>query len=329
MRLIRGLHNIAPYTAQFAKGSVVTIGNFDGVHLGHQCVLAQVKQQAAALGFPSVAMVFEPFPIEFFRPDLAPVRLMNLREKVRALAAVGIDYLLCVSFNQQFAALSAPDFVTQILQQQLQVKHLVIGDDFKFGHQRQGDFAFLRQCGAQMGFRVSAMPTFNLDGARVSSTRVRQVLAKPDLAEAARLMGQGFRFEGRVIHGQKLGRTLGFPTLNLNPKRLQMPVSGVFAVRVAGLADQPWPGVANIGLRPTVQGQRPSIEVHLFDWQQMVYGAHVEVRLEAFIRPEMTFSGLPALQAQIAQDAEQAKLLLINSNHSILSSEHDRLQSNA
>lgn len=329
MRLIRGLHNLSQFTADFAQGSVITIGNFDGVHLGHQCVLAQVKQQAQALNLPSVAMVFEPFPIEYFRPEQAPVRLMNLREKVRALADVGIDYLLCVSFNRQFAAQSAVDFVTQILHQQLQVRHLVIGDDFKFGYQRQGDFAFLSQCGAQMGFSVRAMPTFNLDGVRVSSTRVRQVLAKPDLAEGARLMGQGFRFEGRVIHGQKLGRTIGFPTLNLNPKRLQMPVSGVFAVRVAGLSEQPWPGVANIGVRPTVHGQRPSIEVHLFDWHKMVYGAHVEVRLEAFIRPEMKFSGLPALQAQIAQDAEQARQLLTDSNHLILSSEHDRLQSNA
>jgi riboflavin kinase/FMN adenylyltransferase len=316
MRLIRGLHNINQFTADFAKGSVITIGNFDGVHLGHQRVLAQVKQQAESLGLPSVAMVFEPFPIEYFRPEQAPVRLMNLREKAHALAGVGIDYLLCVSFNRSFAVLTAVDFVDQVLHKQLHAKHLVIGDDFKFGYQRQGDFAFLRQRGVQMGFSVSAMPTFNLDGARVSSTRVRQVLAKPDLSEVARLMGQGFRFEGRVIHGQKLGRTLGFPTLNLNPKRLQMPVNGVFAVSVAGLADQPWPGVANIGLRPTVQGQRPSIEVHLFDWKKMVYGAHVEVRLEAFIRPEMTFSGLPALQAQIVQDAEQARALLTHSYHS-------------
>ncbi|UQB43487.1 bifunctional riboflavin kinase/FAD synthetase [Thiomicrospira microaerophila] len=325
MRLIRGLHNLTRFRLEFAAGSVVTIGNFDGVHLGHQCVLDKVMTQARKQGLPSVVMVFEPFPIEFFSPENAPVRLMNLREKVRALAEYGVDYLLCVSFNQAFAQLSAADFVSNVLQQGLNVRQLVIGDDFRFGHQRQGDFEFLLNWGQASGCEVQAMPTMKIDGHRVSSTRVREVLAAPDLVEAQRLMGQAFRFEGRVIHGQKLGRTIGFPTLNLNPKRLQMPVSGVFAVTVKGLSDKPWPGVANIGVRPTVQGQRPSIEVHLFDWQKMVYGAHVEVRLEAFIRPEMKFSGLPALQSQIAQDAEQARQLLTDSNHSILRSEHDRL----
>lgn len=307
MQLIRGLHNLAGFQTQFSAGSVVTMGNFDGVHLGHQCVLEKLINQAKTLGLPSVVMVFEPFPIEFFRPDQAPVRLMNLREKVRALSQVGIDYLLCVSFNRPFSRLNASDFAQKILCQGLNAKQLVIGDDFRFGYQRQGDFAFLTQWGVEHDCQVSAMSTFNLDGERVSSTRVRDVLAEPDLALAKSLMGQGFHFEGRVIHGQKLGRTLGFPTLNLNPKRLQMPVSGVFAVSVAGLSADTRPGVANIGVRPTVQGQRPSIEVHLFDWDKMVYGAHVEVILEAYIRPEMKFSGLDQLKAQIAQDAIQAR----------------------
>lgn len=325
MRLIRGLHNLTGLMSQFSAGSVVTIGNFDGVHLGHQLVLDKVKRQAQDQGLPSVVIVFEPFPIEFFSPNNAPVRLMNLREKVRALESYGVDYLLCVNFNQTFAELGALDFVTGVLKNALNVRQLVIGDDFRFGHRRQGDFDFLVNWGRHAGCDVQAMPTLSLDGVRISSTRVREVLAESDLRAAARLMGQAFRFEGRVIHGQKLGRTLGFPTLNLNPKRLQMPVSGVFAVTVSGLTDQPWPGVANIGVRPTVQGQRPSIEVHLFDWNKMVYGAHVEVRLEAFIRPEIKFSGLPALQAQIVQDAEQARQLLNYSNYSTLRSEHDRL----
>jgi riboflavin kinase/FMN adenylyltransferase len=314
MQLIRGLHNLASYQSRFDAGSVVTIGNFDGVHLGHQCVLDALKTQAKQRGLPSVVMVFEPFPIEFFSPQQAPVRLMNLREKVRALADAGVEYLVCMTFNAAFSAMSAHDFAQQILYQGLNAKHLVIGDDFRFGHQREGDFGFLSAWGAQTGCQVRAMPTYSMNGERVSSTRVRDVLAQPDLASAQAMMGREFRFEGRVIHGQKLGRTLGFPTLNLNPKRLQMPVRGVFAVRVAGLVEQPWPGVANMGVRPTVQGQRPSIEVHLFDWQKMVYGAHVEVRLQAFIRPEMKFSGLPALQAQIAEDARQARQLLKLSN---------------
>ena len=310
MRLIRGLHNLSVFHSGLAQGSLVTIGNFDGVHLGHQQVLNQVKHLAQQQDLPSVAVIFEPLPIEFFAPDKAPLRLMNLREKLHAFAQAEVDYVLCVAFNAHFAQLDASDFVSKVLKQGLNVRHLVVGDDFRFGRGREGDFDFLSQQGQNLSFGVSAMPTFCLDGERVSSTRIRQLLAIPDLAQAERLLGRHFAFEGRVIHGQKLGRKIGFPTLNLNPKRLQMPVNGVFAVRVAGLTAQPWPGVANIGVRPTVQGVRPSIEVHLFDWNKMVYGAHVEVRLEAFIRPEMKFNGLTELQAQISRDAAQARQFL-------------------
>lgn len=307
MQLISGLHNLRTHAPLFAQGSAVTIGNFDGVHLGHQCVLNRLKQQAKIKNIPTVVMVFEPFPVEYFCPKDAPVRLMNLREKVHALKREGVDFVLCLTFNQAFSQLSADEFIQRVLIDGLNAKHLVVGDDFCFGFQRQGNFELLQQQSTQLGFDVEAMPTYQLDGRRVSSTRVREVLQQPNLESANRLLGHDFRFEGRVIHGQKLGRKLGFPTLNLNPKRLQMPVSGVFAVRVAGLDHQAWPGVANIGVRPTVQGSRPSIEVHLFNWQKMVYGAHVEVRLEAFIRPEMKFDGLETLRAQIQLDAEQAK----------------------
>ncbi|MBE0494552.1 MAG: bifunctional riboflavin kinase/FAD synthetase [Thiomicrospira sp.] len=310
MRLIRGLHNLANAQSALRQGSVVTIGNFDGVHIGHQRVLDELKQCASQAKLPSVVMIFEPFPVEFFRPEDAPVRLMNLREKLHAFERTGVDFVLCVAFNAEFANLSAQQFVIRVLQQGLKVRHLVVGDDFRFGHQRQGDFKFLKAQGKELGFDVSAMSTFIVDAERVSSTRIREVLQIPDLAQANYLLGHDFRFEGRVIHGQKLGRKIGFPTLNLNPKRIQMPVSGVFAVKVAGLAEQAWPGVANIGVRPTVQGKQPSIEVHLFDWQTSVYGAHVEVRLEAFIRPEMKFNGLSELQTQIAKDAAQARQLL-------------------
>lgn len=308
MQLIRGLHNISRYQANLSQGCVLTIGNFDGVHLGHQQVLDCVIQKAQKLQLPSVVMVFEPLPIEFFAPHKAPVRIMNLREKLQAFTQTGVDFVLCVDFNHKFAELTAQQFVEQVLVSQLNLKQLVIGDDFCFGKGRTGNFDYLQAAGEQYGFEVEDQPTFKVENQRISSTRIRQALQKPDLAEALTLLGKPFCFNGRVIHGQKLGRTIGFRTLNLNPKRLQMPLQGVFAVEVLGIADQPWPGVANLGLRPTVDGVRPSIEVHLFDWSEDLYGRHVDVVLKQFIRPEMKFSGLEALKAQIQQDAQQARI---------------------
>lgn len=307
MHLIRGLHNLDSVQGALANGCVLTIGNFDGVHLGHQQVLRSVAKQAKVEKLPSVVMVFEPLPVEFFAPDQAPVRLMNLREKMQAFQATEIDYVLCVRFDANFAGLDAQQFVDSILLQGLNVKHLVVGDDFRFGKQRLGDFAYLQQQGLQKGFSVTDMPTYGVDGQRVSSTRIRNALKKPDLQQAEALLGKAFTFSGRVIHGQKLGRTIGFPTLNLNPKRLQMPVQGVFAVTVDGIAEQPWPGVANLGIRPTVNGHRPSIEVHLFDWNQEIYGRHVDVALRHYLRPEMKFDSLDALTEQIRLDAQQAR----------------------
>ncbi|MCF6253650.1 MAG: bifunctional riboflavin kinase/FAD synthetase [Thiomicrorhabdus sp.] len=307
MQLILGIHNLKCIQTALQRGCVLTIGNFDGVHLGHQQVLKAVVAQAKQLGLPSVVMLFEPLPIEYFAPDNAPVRLMNFREKIKALQGYGIDYVLCVRFNQAFSSLTAQQFVQTILVETLKVQHLVVGDDFRFGQQRQGDFAYLVQAGEAQGFSVTGMPTFDVAGKRVSSTRIRLALQTPNLMEAKALLGKPFHFNGRVIHGQKLGRTLGFRTLNLNPKRIQMPVQGVFAVTVDGIADTPWPGVANIGLRPTVDGVRPSIEVHLFDWNKEVYGAHVSVTLQHFIRPEQKFNGIEALKKQIGLDVEQAK----------------------
>ncbi len=321
MQLIRGLHNLHTVQSKLSQGCVLTIGNFDGLHLGHQQVLNGVTQRAAKLSLPSVVMVFEPLPVEYFTADKAPVRLMNFREKIQALQATGVDYVLCISFDAKFATLSAEAFVQTILIDGLNVKHLVVGDDFRFGRARQGNYAYLQASGAANGFTVEDTPTFSLTEAlmltggasktladeRVSSTRVRVALQTQNLADAKALLGREFSFNGRVIHGQKLGRTLGFKTLNLNPKRLQMPVLGVFAVTVGGIADRPWPGVANVGLRPTVDGVRPSIEVHLFNWDADLYGRHVEVTLQHFIRPEMKFNGLEALKQQISLDAELAK----------------------
>lgn len=312
MQLTLGLHNIDSIKSQLSEGCVLTIGNFDGVHLGHQQVLQAVADKAQQLGLPSLVMLFEPLPIEFFAPEKSPVRLMNLREKVKALQTTQIDHVICVRFNSGFSSLSAEQFVRQTLVEALNIKHLVVGDDFRFGKQRVGDFNYLQQAGQALGFSVDDMPTFGSanpgsNNSRVSSTRIRAALAKPDLVAAQTLLGRPFAFNGRVIHGKKLGRTIGFRTLNLNPKRIQMPVQGVFAVTVDGIADKPWPGVANVGLRPTVDGTRPSIEVHLFNWQQDIYGQHVEVTLEKYLRPEMKFDGLDALKKQIGIDAEAAK----------------------
>ncbi len=307
MQLIRGLHNLNQFKSQLKQGCVLTIGNFDGLHLGHQEIVQTVVEQAKKRCLPSVVMIFEPLPIEYFAFEKAPVRLMNFREKIQALQSTDIDYVLCVRFNASFAELSAEDFVQKILLDGLHIKHLVVGDDFRFGKQRQGDYAYLKASGGLNGFSVIDLPTFDLTKERVSSTRVRAALSSHDLADVKALLGRDFRFNGRVIHGQKLGRTIGFRTLNLNPKRFHMPVQGVFAVTVDGIADRPWPGVANVGLRPTVGGVRPSIEVHLFNWDKDLYGKHVEVILEHFIRAEMKFESVEALKNQIGLDAELAK----------------------
>ena len=311
MQLILGRHNLAQPTAKLRQalrsGSVVTIGNFDGIHLGHQAILDQVADLSEKAGLPSVVMVFEPLPNEFFAPEKAPVRLMNLREKVRAFQRTDIDYVLVVRFDAAFAAMRAQTFVHSLLHQQLKVQHLVVGDDFRFGAQRKGDFNFLTLQGLALGFSVETMHTYELQGRRVSSTRVRDALAANDLAQAQALLGGSFAFHGRVIHGKKLGRQLGFRTLNLNPKRIRMPLNGVYAVYVHGLSSRPQPGVANIGVRPTVKGDRPSIEVHLLNWSQDVYGAHVRVEIVDFIRGEHKFDSLDDLKTQIQSDVAQAR----------------------
>jgi len=288
MRLIRGIHNLQSCKAKFSAGCVLTIGNFDGVHLGHRQVLEQVQKQAKKLELPSVVMFFEPLPSEYFKPEKAPVRLMNMREKLAHFQNEAIDWVVLLRFNAELAQLTAKDFVQQILLNALNIKHIIVGDDFCFGQNRQGNFQFLQTQGQQFGFSVEAMPTHELAAERISSTRVRKALEIPDLNLANTLMGHPFRFDGRVIHGKKLGRQLGFRTLNLNPKRIQMPMKGVFAVKVL----------------------RPSIEVHLFNWHQDIYGQHVQVELQDYIRSEKKFDSLEALKQQITQDATQARKLL-------------------
>ena len=303
MELIRGIHNLKPHH----QGCVLTIGNFDGVHLGHQSVLRQLTVKAEQLQLPATVMTFEPQPLEMIIGDKAPARLTRLRDKYAALQKQGIDQLLCVNFNRKFAALSADDFITELLVKQLGVKYLVVGDDFRFGYKRQGDFAMLQAAGIKYGFAVVSMASFTLDQARVSSTMVREALAQDDLALAEQLLGRPFSIFGKVAHGAKLGRTIGFPTANIPLKRCVDPINGVYVVEVLGLGKQVIAGVANIGKRPTVGGERTQLEVNLFDFTGDLYGKQLEVVLKKRLRGEAKFASFDALRQQIEQDVIAAK----------------------
>ncbi|HWS03529.1 MAG TPA: bifunctional riboflavin kinase/FAD synthetase [Gammaproteobacteria bacterium] len=303
MQLIRGLHNLVPAL----RGCAATIGNFDGVHLGHQAVLGQLAERAAALHLPTTAIIFEPQPQEFFAPEQAPPRLTRLREKLVALRRFSVDRVLCLRFNRALAGLSAEQFVQQVLIDGLGVRYLVVGDDFHFGKDRAGNFEFLTRAGERAGFQVAHMHSFELNAERVSSTRVRAALRAGDLHAAEQMLGRGYRMLGRVAHGDKRGRTIGFPTANLFLHRYSTPVQGVFAVELYGLESEPHYGVANVGTRPTVDGTRSLLEVHLFDFAGDIYGRQVAVEFVHKIRAEKRFDSFPELKAQIEQDAQQAR----------------------
>ncbi|KJY83706.1 FMN adenylyltransferase [Vibrio galatheae] len=306
MELIRGIHNIKSHH----KGCVLTIGNFDGVHLGHQEVLRQVSEQAELLGLPSTVMTFDPQPLELFAKDKAPARLTRLRDKFVQLSKLNIERLLCVNFNHQFANQSADEFISDLLVKRLGVKFLVVGDDFCFGRGRTGNFAMLQQAGQKYGFTVVSTQSFCLQQLRVSSTAIREALAQDNLALAAEMLGRDYSISGRVSHGRKLGRTIGFPTANIPLKRCVSPVSGVYTVQALGLGDEPVGGVANIGNRPTVNGVRQQLEVHLFDFKANLYGKQLEIVLLDKIRDEHKFESFEALKQQIELDAEAARVWL-------------------
>lgn len=308
MKLLRGLHN----PGIGGEGCVATIGNFDGVHLGHQYLIAQLREQALRLGLPLVVVVFEPQPLEFFRGAEAPARVLSFRDKYEALKACGVDQVFCLRFDAALSQLSPQQFVQQVLLDHLKVKHLVVGDDFRFGGDRSGDFNYLKQVGAEHGFSVENTPTQcdpNGDE-RVSSTRLRSALLEGDFETVERLMGRAFVIKGAVLHGQKLGRTIGFATANLALKRKVAPLRGVYAVRITLADGVEHNAVANIGVKPTVGDFRANLEVHIFDFSGDIYGQRVSVRFIAKIRDEQKFSGLDALQAQIKQDAQAARSLL-------------------
>jgi riboflavin kinase/FMN adenylyltransferase len=313
MRLIRGLTNLKRLSGQagspLASGCVATIGNFDGVHLGHKTIIDQVKQKAAQLGVPSVVMIFEPQPREFFQGDEAPPRLMPFRQKFEALLAEGVDMVLCIRFDETFRSYSGMGFIEDVLISGLGVRHLVVGDDFRFGCDRAGDFKLLQGVGQERGFTVENTRTVTVDGERVSSTRVRNVLNVNGLEEAERLLGHPYRIHGRIVYGRQLGRQLNAPTANILLN--QMPaLRGVYVVR-ARLETGEWcDGVANIGLRPTVDGKRPSLEVHLFDFAGTLYGQHLEVVFRHSLRDEVKFDSVDELRQQIARDFDNARAWL-------------------
>ncbi len=307
MELIRGINNIR----DTHRGCVLTIGNFDGVHLGHQAVLKQLVRQAKKMALPSVVMLFEPQPREFFTPLDAPARLTLFRDKYQQLKKLGVERVLVIHFNQAFSALSAHDFVYQLLVEKLGVKYLIVGDDFCFGAKRQGNFTFLQTQAEKAGFTVVSTKSFILSEKRVSSTVIRQTLISGELELANTLLGRPFSISGRVGPGKKLGRTIGFPTANIALKRAVSPVLGVYVVQVAGIKKDTWlGGVANVGTRPTVDGAHQQLEVHLFDIDKNIYGQYIEVRFLYKLRDEMKFNSLDALIAQIHLDAQAARARL-------------------
>lgn len=308
-KIIRGFHNLLPAVT----GCVATIGNFDGVHLGHQAVLQQLAMKGDTLGLPAIVITFEPQANEFFAPDKAPPRLCRFREKVEALRCYSIQQLCVLKFNQQLAQMEADEFIQRLLVDGLNVQYLVVGDDFRFGKARLGDFAILQQAGARFGFQVVNMHTFSIEQQRVSSTRVRQALGAGDLLLVEKLLGRSYRMSGRVAHGDKRGRTLSFPTANIDLHRHKVPLSGVYAVQLFGIAGEPIKGVANVGMRPTIAGlKRALLEVHLFDFDRDIYGEHVQVHFLQKLRDERKFADLDALTKQINKDCQHAKMYFSN-----------------
>ncbi|MGB5736493.1 MAG: bifunctional riboflavin kinase/FAD synthetase [Thiohalocapsa sp.] len=306
MRLIRGLHNLRDQD----RGCVATIGNFDGVHLGHRSVFQRLLERGQALGLPATVITFEPQPMELFAPEQAPARLTRLREKIAAIADDGIDQIMLLEFGPKLAVMDARVFVDRLLVDGLGVRFLLVGDDFRFGHKRAGGFDLLRHVGAEQGFAVENLHTIKHGDERVSSTRIREALARGDLEQAKHLLGRPYRICGRVAHGDKRGRTIGFPTANIHLHRRVSPITGVYAVMVQGAAEQPLPGVANVGRRPTVGGTEPRLEVHLFDFDGDLYGAHLNVEFALKLRDEQRFASFDALKAQIGRDATAARQYL-------------------
>ncbi|MBL8483802.1 MAG: bifunctional riboflavin kinase/FAD synthetase [Rhodocyclaceae bacterium] len=307
MRILHGLESRA------SGPTVLTIGNFDGVHRGHEALLAVLVARARALGLPSTVMCFEPHPREFFAPQQAPARLSSLRDKLERLAGLGVDQVYVCRFNAALAAMEAQNFIDALLVRRLAVRHVVIGDDFRFGCKRRGDFALLEAAGLSAGFSVEAMHTVEIDGLRASSSALRAALECGDLDLARRLQGRRFQLSGRVRHGNKLGRELGYPTANLQLHGRRLPLAGIFAVSVEGDGLAAQPGAASLGVRPTLgEGLQPSCEVFLLDFEGDLYRRHLRITFHKHLREERRFDTLDALKAAIAADVAATRAYFDN-----------------
>jgi len=306
MELIRGIHNLR----ERHRGCVATIGNYDGVHLGHQHMISAVRAKATELGVPAVVITFEPTPREFFEGPAAPSRLTRLREKLEALSLYGVDRVVVLRFDRRMQGMGADEFVDRLLVRGLGVRHMVVGHDFHFARRREGTIETLRSAGAAHGFEVEEVGRFLLAGERVSSSLVREALNRGDLDRATRLLGRPYRMAGRVRLGKKLGRTLGYPTANLALQRKVVPLWGIFAVRVSGAGLVDHPAVSSLGTRPTVNGTDPLLEVHLFDYDGSLYGQHLDVDFVARLRDERKFESLDLLVEQMHRDAAAARAVL-------------------
>ena len=293
----------------FPQGSVVCIGAFDGLHLGHRALVRRAVGRAQALGVPAVALSFEPLPREFFARDQLPPRLTLARGKVQGLRELGADGVGLLRFDARLSAMTAQDFVRRLLVQRLAAREVWIGPEFRFGHKRGGDLPLLQAMGAELGFSAGEIEPVQALGERVSSTRIREALRAGDFLQAENLLGRPYAIGGRVVRGKQLGRTLGFPTANLRfPKTPAL--SGIYATWVHGLGDKPMASVSSFGTRPTVQGVEPLLEAHLFDFDGDLYGRHIEVEFVAKLRDELKFPDLPALTEQMHRDADNARRLL-------------------
>jgi riboflavin kinase / FMN adenylyltransferase len=310
MELVRGLHNIS----RRHQGCVLTVGNYDGVHLGHQQMIGALRARAAQFRCAATVLVFEPSSKEFIDPEGAPPRLTRWREKFLALAALGVDRLVTLRFDERMRAMTPRSFVDELIVEKLGTRHLVVGDDFRYGSNAGGTIETLRAAGHAHGFGVEQIAPFVFDGVRVSSTAVRERLELADYPGAARLLGHPYRMLGRVVPGRRLGRTLGFPTANLRLMRRKSPVWGISAVWTYGIDSRPLPGVASLGTRPTVNGTEPLLEVHVFDFCGDLYGRTIEVEFVAKLRDEVKFDSLDAMTEQMQVDARQARDLLSKVN---------------
>ncbi len=303
MEIIHGLHNLKSEH----YGNVVTMGNFDGVHKGHQMLLKHLNEKSAEFGLPSLVVTFEPQPREYFAGTSVPPRLTRLREKVALLSQNGLQRLLLLPFNDRTARTPASWITDELFHEMLGARYVLVGDDFRFGREREGNYDTVQEAGARLGYEVSRASTLSIGEDRVSSSRVRAALADGDFALAEELLGHAYFIMGRVVYGRQLGRQLGVPTANIRLHRYKAALEGVYCVSVDGIDGKTYQGIANIGVRPTVDGKEPLLEVHIFDFGENIYNKLLTITFRRKLRSEQTFESIDALKVQIEKDIVEAR----------------------